>query len=271
MKRKSKIALSILLVTLLLFIASDGIISASRGENPIENLMAMDMLKGFLGKFEDSLKYLEEPPIFPGFAKNSNSLVVTSASFNVDWSEIDKKNSTCTLPEGKISAGDTISDCRGTVILVYTPAEQTIGIWEFTSSKKNTEQDEKDPYRDNENNNETDEDENIIIPKIMITKPQINSFYILNNKKFNTHFTRIIGDIDIETEIKNTTDVNVSFVKFYINDEYTYKDEEAPFMWNWNEKLINKKCTIKVVAYNKYLGELSEDEISVAITNFGIV
>jgi len=254
----------------LIYIASEGIISASHGEDPIENMFFMKKLKGFLGKFEGDLKYLDDPPIFPGFAKNSDSLVVTSASFNAEWSKIDKKDSICILPEGKISAGDTISGCKGTVILVYTPAEQTIGIWEFGSSKKNTEPKEEDPFNYDEGN-ETDIDENIVIPKITITKPDINSFYILNNKKFNTHITRIIGDIDIETKIKNTSDINVSFVKFYINDEYVYKAEEPPFMWNWNEKLINKKCTIKVVAYNEHLGELSEDHISVVITNFQIV
>ena len=269
MKRNSKIALAVISIILLLFITTDGMITASKGKDPFEDMFLMDMFKGFLGKFEDKLKFLKDPPIFPGLSKQSNSIVVTLAPSNTDWSEIDKKDSICNLPEGKMSAGDVVTDCSGTVILVYKPAVQTLGIWEFGGSGKNAEA--NDPIEDEKENIDEEPDSEKINPEIKITKPEENAFYFLNQKKLNSGFTKIVGNIDIEAVIENPSNVNISHVKFYINDEYMYKDETKPYIWNWNQRLINKHCSIKVVASDNNLNEITEDEMTVVITNLGLL
>ena len=87
----------------------------------------------------------------------------------------------------------------------------------------------------------------IIVKKnVMITKPSVNSFYLMNLKLFNNlKKTWIIGPIDIEVEVSE----DIEKVDFYINDKLAYSDEERPFNYKLNERAFFKKNKIMVKSY----------------------
>jgi len=54
---------------------------------------------------------------------------------------------------------------------------------------------------------------------------------------------------------------DVDYVEFYIDGEIKYVDGEEPYEWLWDEFIFGK-CEIKVIAYNDY-GKNNSDEIEV--------
>lgn len=102
-----------------------------------------------------------------------------------------------------------------------------------------------------------------------IVKPKDNSIYILNRKTMIKHSKiLIIGHIDIKLQ----ADDNVDRVEFYVNNNYRYTDDDAPFKWRLNDRAFFKKMTIKVIAFTnnndigsniqqmiKYIFSLSEN------------
>ncbi len=272
MSRKVTLVLAFLIVLILLFVTANALFIPGRGDSakdeqfPLLNGLS-NWVKNLLGGFGGSESLLKEPPVFPGFIQKSNYLLVTYAPSNVQWHEIDKGESQCTLPTGKIDAGDIIKDCSGIVTLVYTPARQTLGTWEFGDQVN-----DDDTINDNNDNNiQNPDDDTQTLPTIEIIKPVDESFYFLNKRKKETVGIRILGDIDIEARIDNPSNMQIDGVRFYINNEYRSNDTQDPYRWNWDEKYLNQICDIKCVVYNVEQGDLAQDEKTVLITNLCLI
>jgi prenyltransferase beta subunit len=81
---------------------------------------------------------------------------------------------------------------------------------------------------------------------LKITKPNSNSFYLLNYRLLkNIKKTFIIGAIDIEVE----TSDDITIVDFYINDILVFSDNSSPFEYTLNEKSFFNKTKILVKSY----------------------
>lgn len=92
---------------------------------------------------------------------------------------------------------------------------------------------------------------------ISIVKPKENWLYAFNREIIPFRQTVIIGGIDIETIVYG----EVNKVEFYVDNELKYVDEEPPYSWQWNEKVIGK-YEIRVVA------EEAMDSMEVIIFTF---
>ena len=97
-------------------------------------------------------------------------------------------------------------------------------------------------------------------PEVVITKPKEGYLYISGNARISLPATIIIGDIDVEAEVKGESIV-VGKVEFYLNNELMDTVNEEPYVWTWSggSKLRNN---LKVVAYYDG-GKTIEDRISV--------
>ena len=77
-----------------------------------------------------SLSLDEIPPIIL-FIKEGNSLMVITADKGLEWDNVTITSGSCELPTGSIIAGDTINNCKGTLVLSWIPSNTVIGKWKF--------------------------------------------------------------------------------------------------------------------------------------------
>ena len=77
-----------------------------------------------------ALELDEIPPIIV-FNKKDDTLLVITASPDIDWSNVNIKSGECNLPSGFIRAGDTVTNCSGHLIIVWIPNNSVIGEWDF--------------------------------------------------------------------------------------------------------------------------------------------
>ena len=84
-------------------------------------------------------------------------------------------------------------------------------------------------------------------PVVKITKPE-KALYV-NNKEIMPFIAPvIIGGIDIETDA--SSDLEIDYVEFYIDNHLRATDSEAPYVWTWDEHMFLKHITIKTIAYD---------------------
>ena len=247
MSRKATITLGLLVLLMLAIVSANAL-------PPI-----MNSLK--LGNNRLDLTIPEYPPAI-GWLKKSDSILITHAPSGLSWSNVDKKNSICTLPTGTINAGDYITNCEGDIILVWRPSNSAIYESSFPITGENTDPENNDPENDPDNSADS--------PTIKITKPVEKSLYIRNIQLAQTQITRIVGHIDIEVEIDNPSDTEIAGVNFYIDGELKHADETGSLSWRWDEK-IKGEHTIKVAAYTTSNEEICSEEIIVSILNLQLI
>jgi len=247
MSRKASITLG-LLVLLIFFIVT---------ANALPNLKSAANKLGFGSNNNLSFEIPESTPAI-GWGKDSDSVMVTLAPEGLSWSNVDKRDSQCTLPTGEISAGDYVKDCIGKVILVWTPSNSVLFKGDFYNSNDNNNP-------DNDNNSNDPKKENIL-PSIKITKPEKETLYIRDIRLLSIKSNFIIGYITIEAEIENIENIEISEVKLYIEDELVETFDTSPYIYKWNEKGFGEK-SIKIVAYNAENEEICSDEISLKVFN----
>jgi len=97
-------------------------------------------------------------------------------------------------------------------------------------------------------------------PDVEITKPKEGYLYISGNEKIGFPTTLIIGDIDVETEVKGL-DIIFEKVEFYLNSELVETVNEEPYIWTWSGG-PSFRNSLKVIAYYDG-GKIVEDSISV--------
>lgn len=258
MSRKATIALGLLVLLML------SIITVS----------ALPKIPSYFGlNINNDYAKLPVIPPFPGWSKGKNDLMVIHCSGDFYWSDIDKGDSICTLPSGKISAGDLVTNCQGRVVLTHVPANTVIFTNYFTPNNiqdnpENPGNPDDDPYiPDNPDKlgpEIPDED-----PTISITKPAEKTMYLRNLNIKSSDITRVLGYIDIEAEVDNPTDIDIKEVRFYIDGSLRSTDDEAPYSWRWNEKVLGEK-TITVVAISDTNEEIASAEIIVSILNLNL-
>jgi hypothetical protein len=98
------------------------------------------------------------------------------------------------------------------------------------------------------------------LPYIQILNPIGNRLYIAGREIMNTPITIIIGEINIEIEVKGITET-VEKVEFYIDNNLKTTDREEPYNYLWDETSFGFN-TINVRAYYNN-SEIIEEEISV--------
>jgi len=60
-------------------------------------------------------------------------IMVESTISGENWNNIMQVGSgSCNMPTGTITAGDRITECQGTIVLIWEPTNEFIGTWEFT-------------------------------------------------------------------------------------------------------------------------------------------
>ena len=98
-------------------------------------------------------------------------------------------------------------------------------------------------------------------PYLRIDEPR-NGIYLFNEYKKEYQKPLIIGAFNIEvTAFDNES--GIDHVDFYINDELRSTDSFSPYsMNNWQEKKLFGHYTIKVIAYDEF-GYQSSEEIDV--------
>jgi len=97
-------------------------------------------------------------------------------------------------------------------------------------------------------------------PPVIMTKPEAKSFYILNNRFFQTPTnTFIIGKITISITSNNPTDVTK--VEFYIDNKLRETLTAPPFEWIWSDRLFGRYI-IKTMAYDES-GSVAKYELNV--------
>lgn len=77
-----------------------------------------------------ALELKEIPPIIV-FDKNDDTLLVITASPDINWTNVNIKSGECNLPSGYIRAGDMVTNCSGYLIFVWIPNNAVIGEWDF--------------------------------------------------------------------------------------------------------------------------------------------
>lgn len=81
---------------------------------------------------------------------------------------------------------------------------------------------------------------------VEIVRPDDGAVYLWNRKtKMPYETILIIGHIDIEV---NAAD-SVQKVEFYVDGELRFTDNEPPFTWRLNSRVIGKKITVQVMGY----------------------
>jgi uncharacterized repeat protein (TIGR01451 family) len=108
-----------------------------------------------------------------------------------------------------------------------------------------------------------------IKPTVKITSPVPASIYFRNRRipRLLSEKVFIVGGINITAEASDE-DGEITNVEFFIDNEFKYKDTEAPFYWNWNEKAFGRH-EIKVKAYDNN-GNTAEEKIEIFIINLGL-
>lgn len=97
-------------------------------------------------------------------------------------------------------------------------------------------------------------------PSIDITTPRTSYLYISGEQKFRFLMTLILGDIDVEAEVKGVNS-DIEKVEFYIDQVLKYTDIEEPYVWTW-EGGPNFRHILKAKAYYNVTESL-EDEMMV--------
>src|SRR4030042_6962054 len=69
---------------------------------------------------------LQDPTPAIGWLPKTDSVLVTLAPSGLSWSNVDKRDSHCTLPTGTIDGGDYITNCAGNVVLVWIPSNSVL-------------------------------------------------------------------------------------------------------------------------------------------------
>jgi hypothetical protein len=105
-----------------------------------------------------------------------------------------------------------------------------------------------------------EKDENVYT---YITQPEEGILYFMGREMMQlpTENAIVLGSVTIVVTSNGNT------VKFYVDDELRWLDDEAPFEWIWDETVFGK-YTIKTVAYDN-AGNSDIDEIDVIIFNIG--
>lgn len=218
--------------------------------------------------FGDYSDILKKPGPYLGYfkEKSNNRILITSAPSGHDWSDFDKGDSICTMPEGTVNAGDYITNCEGTITIVHIQSNMVTITGNFDTSSGS--QGKEAQETEDDNNQNTEESEEF---EIKITKPEEKNSYIkdINIKKGDN--TIVVGEISVETEITNPKNLAVKKVDFSIDGEIKYTDFDGPsYSWSWDEKIFGKH-TITVSAYDKNEELLDQDEITIRIFNFDIL
>lgn len=247
MSRKAQLTLG-LLVLLMLFIVTAS--ALPKITNP-----------GNSFNFGIKAPALPEYQPYPGWNIRDNSIMVTHCQKGFYWSDINKGDSICTLPSGQIKAGDMITNCQGQVILTHIPSNSVIFTHYFTTRNTQT-----NPNNKNNSTPGTSEEK----PTINIVKPVEKSLYLRNIKLTSTQITRIIGFIDIEIEINNPSNIEITYLKYYIDNELKHTDETLSLHWRWDEK-IKGEHTIKVEAYTSSNEKICSTELVVSILNLQLL
>jgi hypothetical protein len=205
---------------------------------------------------------MKDPPPFMGWLQEHDSIIVTHAPDNLQWSSIDPLGSDCRLPSGPILAGDRITACYGMVTLRWIHGNYLIGKWQFAERDQSYE-----PPETQQENPTSEEPE--LLPTITITKPTKNALYIRNTyiKKFSK--TVLIGPVTIETKISNPDNLQLGGVKFYIDGELKCHDTSAPYTWKWNEKTVGKH-TIKVEVCSETYETLASNQLTISTLNLKV-
>ena len=201
-----------------------------------------------------------------GWLKETNSILITLAPDGLSWSNVDKRDSNCTLPTGTIDGGDYITNCAGNIILVWKPSNSVLIQCDFPIAGENTDPNDTNPGDTDPNNNPEDQS---VIPTIKITKPEEKTLYFRNINIKSSDMTRIVGYIDIEVEIYNPSDVKITCIKYYIDDILKFTDETVSCSWTWDEK-IKGEHTIRVAAFSSD-EEICSAEITVSILNLKLL
>ena len=93
-------------------------------------------------------------------------------------------------------------------------------------------------------------------PYIQILNPISNRLYLAGREIMNTPITIIIGEINIEVEVKGITQV-VEKVEFYIDNNLKTTDSEEPYNYLWDETSFGSKI-IKIKAYHNNTENIEE-------------
>ena len=102
---------------------------------------------------------------------------------------------------------------------------------------------------------------------ITITKPEKGHLYIFDREILPVLLgnTMIIGKITVEVD--TYAEDGIEQVEFYIDSKLGFLDDESPYEWLWDEKVMGRH-EIKVVAYDDE-GNKAEDKTNVIIFNVG--
>ncbi|MFO7677851.1 MAG: DUF362 domain-containing protein [Thermoplasmatota archaeon] len=84
-------------------------------------------------------------------------------------------------------------------------------------------------------------------PGIVISNPLENHGYVRGDTIGWFPFTLIIGNIDVEAQIRGNVQT-VEKVEFYQNNKLQHIETEAPYIWSWDVPSFFRQ-TIKIVAY----------------------
>ena len=97
-------------------------------------------------------------------------------------------------------------------------------------------------------------------PSVDIVKPSQKTLYLFDREIIPLpRNTVTIGKITIEVTAYDENGIDM--VEFYIDDELKYVDEEMPYEWLWNEKVMGRH-EIKAIAYDN-TGHSAIDDITV--------
>ncbi len=81
---------------------------------------------------------------------------------------------------------------------------------------------------------------------VEIVRPDDGAVYLWNRKtKMPCEIILIIGQIGIEVSAADS----VQKVEFYVDGELRFTDNEPPFAWRLNQRVIGKKMTVQVIGY----------------------
>ncbi|HEC95127.1 MAG TPA: hypothetical protein ENI45_04085 [Thermoplasmatales archaeon] len=93
-----------------------------------------------------------------------------------------------------------------------------------------------------------------------ITEPS-HGLYVFDKKMVPLKNTIVVGRVTVKVDVCG----NTSKVKFYVDDELRFVDEDEPYSWFWDEFAVGK-YEIKTMVYNDK-GYSSEDKIEVFVIN----
>jgi len=100
-------------------------------------------------------------------------------------------------------------------------------------------------------------------PFVKITKPE-RAIYRDNVKKSPFFITIIRGAIDVEVDASDS-ESGVDKIEFYVDDRLKFTDEDAPYVWYWDET-YKAQCELLVKAYDN-CGNVNYDRIPVIYIN----